>query len=41
MFGGKIFESQKIIVSWLEVFNFEDTYFKPFFKENWFIIYPY
>ena len=26
MFGGKIFESQKIIVSLLEVFNFGDTY---------------
>ena len=26
MLGGKIFESQKIIVSWLEVFNFGDTY---------------
>ena len=26
MLGGKILETQKIIVSWLEVFNFGDTY---------------
>ena len=34
MFGGKIFESQKIIVSRLDVFNFGDTYFKPLFKKE-------
>ena len=34
MFGGKIFESQKIIFSLLKVFNFGDTYFKPVFKKS-------
>ena len=29
MFRGKIFERQKIIVPWLEVFNLGDTSFKP------------
>ena len=33
MFGGKVFESKKIIVSWLEVFNFGDTYFKQLLKK--------
>lgn len=31
MFRGKIFERQKIIVPWLEVFNFGDTSFKPYY----------